>query len=43
MTEERRELFLKIMWDYTYTPEDILLAGTYYSADKIDFISPNDQ
>ncbi len=23
MTEERRELFKKIMWDYTYTPEQI--------------------
>ena len=23
MTEQRRELFKRIMWDYTYTPEQI--------------------
>ncbi len=23
MTEERRELFKKIIWDYTYTPEQV--------------------
>jgi hypothetical protein len=37
MTEQRRELFKRIMWDYTYTPEqiEVIIQNEGMASEKI--------